>query len=152
MSSIVDNYKGSDNVFDYLDKIIPYKVTTTAFCGGYSESFDFLFRNRPPDYAFENSLCKFNFPISAVTDETINQYIYYWENVIRLNGIPGPLKNIKFFHYVWKKRGLLECPSRIRLNDRPCVVIARGKMNSVKIHFLDNREQHIVSRFALRTI
>lgn len=49
--------------------------------------------------------------------------------------------------YRWKNN-----PKRARLFGRQCVVLARGKLNSCAVMFLDNGQREIVSRNALKKV
>lgn len=39
---------------------------------------------------------------------------------------------------------------RATLKGRECIVVARGKMNSIMIQFTDNKQREIVSRYSIR--
>ena len=47
--------------------------------------------------------------------------------------------------YVWGNN-----EKRLTLRGRECIVLARGKMNSILIEFTDNRQREIVSRNSIR--
>ena len=49
------------------------------------------------------------------------------------------------YRYCWKNN-----EKRATLYNRQCRVLARGALNSCKVKFLDNGQQEIVSRNALR--
>ncbi len=41
---------------------------------------------------------------------------------------------------------------RKTLKGRICIVLARGKMNSIMIQFTDNKQREITSRYAVRKV
>lgn len=49
------------------------------------------------------------------------------------------------YHYAWKNNAVRE-----KLYGRKCIVLCRGKKNSILIQFLDDGEKHVVSRNAVR--
>lgn len=49
------------------------------------------------------------------------------------------------YRYVWGNNS-----KRETLKNRICIVLARGKMNSAKVKFLDNGQCEIISRNTLR--
>lgn len=49
------------------------------------------------------------------------------------------------YRYVWGNNS-----KRKTMKNRICVVLARGKMNSAMVKFLDNGQREIISRNALR--
>lgn len=49
------------------------------------------------------------------------------------------------YRYAWANN-----PKRATMVGRSCRVIARGKMNSCMIEFIDNGQQEVVSRNAIR--
>lgn len=49
------------------------------------------------------------------------------------------------YTYVWGNN-----EKRLTLRGRECVVLARGKMNSIMIEFTDNGQREIVSRNSIR--
>lgn len=49
--------------------------------------------------------------------------------------------------YVWANN----C-KRLAMKNRICTVVARGKMNSCLIEFIDNGQREIISRNALRRL
>ena len=49
------------------------------------------------------------------------------------------------YQYAWKNN-----PVREKLYGRKCVVLGRGKKNSILIQFLDDGEKHVVSRNSVR--
>jgi predicted RNA-binding protein YlxR (DUF448 family) len=51
----------------------------------------------------------------------------------------------KLYRYTWKNN-----EKRAMLYGRKCIVEAHGKKNSVLIRFIDNGQQEIVSRHALK--
>lgn len=51
------------------------------------------------------------------------------------------------YRYVWKNN-----EKRQTMFMRRCRVIARGKMNSVRIKFYDDGQEEIVSRYSLRRL
>ena len=51
------------------------------------------------------------------------------------------------YTYAWGNN-----PKRIRMKGRVCRVICRGKMNSALIEFLDDKQQEVISRNALRKV
>ncbi len=50
------------------------------------------------------------------------------------------------YYYAWGNNS-----KRVTLKDRPCRVVARGKMNSVLIEF-ENGQREVVSRYAIRKV
>jgi hypothetical protein len=53
----------------------------------------------------------------------------------------------KVYRYTWKNN-----EKRARLYDRECIIEASGKKNSVLIRFIDDGQQEIVSRNALKKV
>lgn len=54
---------------------------------------------------------------------------------------------MKRYRFNWKNN-----PKRAELYGRECIIIATGKMNSVQVEFIDNRQREVVSRFSLREV
>ncbi len=52
---------------------------------------------------------------------------------------------MKLYKYYWGNN-----PERLAMKGRTCIVIARGKMNSICIEFIDNNQRAIVSRYSVR--
>lgn len=53
----------------------------------------------------------------------------------------------KLYRYAWKNN-----EKRARLYGRKCIIEAHGKKNSVLIRFVDDGQQEIVSRNALKKV
>jgi hypothetical protein len=53
----------------------------------------------------------------------------------------------KLYRYTWKNN-----EKRAMLYGRDCIIEAHGKKNSVLIKFVDNGQQEIVSRHALKKV
>jgi len=51
----------------------------------------------------------------------------------------------KLYRYTWGNND-----KRAGMKGRVCRVLARGKKNSIMVEFIDNGQQEIVSRYALR--
>lgn len=51
------------------------------------------------------------------------------------------------YRYAWKNN-----EKRATMHNRVCFVVARGKMNSALIEFIDNGQREVVSRNALRRL
>lgn len=49
------------------------------------------------------------------------------------------------YRFSWRNNS-----KRLTLHNRRCTVVARGKINSVLIEFLDNRQREVVSRYSIR--
>ena len=57
-------------------------------------------------------------------------------------------------YYAWRNNptlGLRPCPKRLTLFGRPCRILARGKMNSIIIEFVDGQRE-CVSRNAVKQL
>jgi hypothetical protein len=49
------------------------------------------------------------------------------------------------YYYNWANN-----KKRITMKNRKCIVLAKGKMNSILIQFIDNKQREIVSRYSIR--
>ena len=58
------------------------------------------------------------------------------------------------YRYIWGNKidPYGNITKRLGLKGRVCRVLARGKMNSILIEFIDNGQKEIVSRFSIRRI
>ena len=72
-----------------------------------------------------------------------------YTSVLKRRRIKQAIASIEkdLYTYYWDNN-----PKRKTMKGRLCFVVARGKMNTIMIEFLDNGEQVTVSRYSIRKV